>query len=167
MAIAIVVEDGTGLSNSNAYVSVAQVKEFADLRGITLPDNDDDVARLIIRATDYIGSFECKFCGDRSNASQALAFPRTIGGMPSQLLPLTTHMASALNDGFDPWAVTSNTDLVTEETVGPITTKFADPTVFGSGTGLRLNAVDNYLSQLYALCDDGCCGGSWFTTVRV
>lgn len=168
MAVNIIVEDGTGLANANAYATVEAVKQYADERGITLPTDDDAIARLIIRSTDYVDSFECSFCGERLVPTQALAFPRTEpDGMPRQLLALTANMLDALNQGFDPWAPGDNTGLITEETVGPITTRYADPTAFGQSTGIRLQAVQTYLDQLAALCGDCCSGGGMFKTVRV
>lgn len=165
MAITLVVEDGTGLPNANAYVDVVTLRQYCEERDIALPESEDDVAKLIIRATDYIDGQEYCECGDtRLNPDQALYFPRTKLGMPKQLLGMTAAMADAYGQGFDPLAVTTNADLVTEETVGPITTKYADPTSFGStDTGLSIPAFDRLLKQINAACDTG----AWLRTVRV
>lgn len=166
MAITLIVEDGTGLPNANAYVSIAALRQYCEERDIALPEDDDEVAKLIIRATDYIDGQEyCASCGDaRLNPDQALYFPRTKLGMPKQLLGMTAAMCDAYNQGFDPLAITTNADLVTEETVGPITTKYADPSSFGStDTGLSIPAFDRLLKQINANCS----GTAWLSTVRV
>lgn len=165
MAVVLIVEDGSGLPNSNAYVSVEGLREWADARGIELPESGDDVARFIIRATDYIETFECEFCGKRLVDTQALAFPRDPGGMPKQLVGMTAAMANAYQQGFDPQGVTSNADMVTEETVGPITTKYADPFAFGEhGNGLSIPAFDALLAQVKK-CGE-CGSGAMFRVVR-
>lgn len=72
--MSIVVEDGTGLANSNSYVDVAGLRDFAALRGVTLPVADSDCEILLIKAMDYI---ELKnFIGKKNSDEQALSWPR-------------------------------------------------------------------------------------------
>jgi len=47
----IIVEDGSGLTTSNSYVTEAEVSTWATDRGITLTDT---VAVLIIKGMDYL-----------------------------------------------------------------------------------------------------------------
>lgn len=82
--MAIVVEDGTGLSTANAYCEVAWVDAWAT-------DRDRDAwmrqvptlkARFIVLATDYIDR-NFRFLGVRTNPGQALEFPRRGIPLPS------------------------------------------------------------------------------------
>ncbi|WBF76993.1 hypothetical protein PSV3_00292 [Septimatrevirus PSV34] len=52
MAITIVVEDGSGVTNANSYVSVADARIYASNRGVELPLDDDELAAMLIRSTD-------------------------------------------------------------------------------------------------------------------
>lgn len=169
MAVTLVVEDGTNVPGANTYVSAESLIEYCESRDIALPAEESDVIKLILRSMDYLESFECEFQGARKFETQPLSFPRINlfinerpVEMPTQLVPILAQMSGALNLGFDPWAVTSNTDLVTEETVGPITTKFADPVALGNGTGMRLHAVETLMNPLF-----GVCGGFIMHSYRV
>ena len=73
--MALVVEDGTGLSNANAYVSVAEVTTYAGDRGLTFTTGNP-AEQAITKTTDYIDS-AFKFLGVRKSATQALAWPRS------------------------------------------------------------------------------------------
>lgn len=73
----LVVEDQTGLPNANCYVSVKEFTDFAELNGIAYDDKDEDeLAIFIVKATNFIDSFETQMIGKRLNPEQALAFPR-------------------------------------------------------------------------------------------
>jgi|TARA_R110000822_G_scaffold50546_2_gene131903 hypothetical protein len=72
--MALIVEDGTGVSGANTYVTLAEFKAWADERGITY-DNDAKVTEHIYRAMDFIE--RQNFQGRKANETQALQFPRT------------------------------------------------------------------------------------------
>jgi hypothetical protein len=72
--MALVIEDGTGVANANSYITVAEAREFADLRSLFLPVSDADVETLIVKAFDYLESLEYK--GEPANPPQAAEFPR-------------------------------------------------------------------------------------------
>lgn len=76
----LIVETGSGLETANAYVSIDEVRKFSELNGISLPTDDDNLAVLIIKATNYIDSLESQFVGKRLLPKQNLAFPRMLGG---------------------------------------------------------------------------------------
>lgn len=71
----LIVEDGTGLTNSNSYVSVVELDSFAGDRGLTLPATTEEKETLLINATMYLESF--KYKGSRNTKEQALSWPRT------------------------------------------------------------------------------------------
>jgi len=81
--MALVVEDGTGLTNANAFVSVVDFKAYCDERGHVYSTYTDAVIeQAAVRSTDYLSNswpwdgFKLKERGNAAGA-QALAFPRT------------------------------------------------------------------------------------------
>jgi hypothetical protein len=89
--MAFVVEDGTGLSNSTSYASVAFFRAFNTDRGRdTMASSDSVVQAALVVASDFLdGKYD--FVGFRSLASQAMQWPRVdayyFDGEPAQLVP--------------------------------------------------------------------------------
>lgn len=77
--MAFVVEDGTGVSNANAYISVAFYRAyFADRGRDVSAQTDQQVQGFIVRATDFVESrFGQRYQGTRKTLTQALGMPRT------------------------------------------------------------------------------------------
>lgn len=75
--MAFVVEDGTGLSNSNAYISLAQANEyFTDRLRTEWVGTDQKKQAAIIAASDYVDiHWERKLKYGRLTTTQAKAFP--------------------------------------------------------------------------------------------
>ena len=159
MAITITVEDGSNVANANSFVTIVEARAYAVERGVTLSATDDDVAVQIIKAKDYLESFANRYQGEIANESQALQWPRIdvyINGsktafpsnaIPKQLKSAQSALVVAINEGVDIMPNYSAADFVTEETVGPITTKYADPTKVGIAP--TLTAVDSLLAPLF------------------
>lgn len=76
--MAFVVEDGSGLPDSNAYITIAFADSYHSDRGNSTWTGADSVKQsAIIRATDYIDKrFGIKFKGYRKIKEQALEWPR-------------------------------------------------------------------------------------------
>lgn len=72
--MAIVVETGAGLVNSNSYVEVSDLEAYAAERGETLPD-PSELEPLLHNAMDYLEAIP-NYKGLRKTATQALAWPR-------------------------------------------------------------------------------------------
>lgn len=174
MTISVVVEDGTGIASANSYVSVEFAREYAANRGVVLGD-DDTVAAFLITATDYLSSFEFKFVGHRTTEGQSLSWPRTDAyygsgcfrklvcgpnDIPTQIKSAQCQAVIAQASGLTLLPNISPTDFVTEETVGPITTKYADP--ISAGIRPVLSAVDIMLQPLLSVSS-----GRGLKTVRV
>src|SRR5689334_24452499 len=75
----LIVEDGTGVSNADSYVSRIEADAYHAARGndvwATLSEDKRD--QLLRRAADYITHiFGRGFLGQRAYAGQALAWPR-------------------------------------------------------------------------------------------
>jgi len=174
VAIAIIVEDGSNVPDANAYVSVADVRQYATARGITLPADDDAVAAMIVSATDYLESLRCQYQGFPTYAAtggQSLEWPRecvviNVQPFPNDAIPKQLKAAQcagvvAINEGYTLLQNTNASDYVIEETVGPITTKYADPIKAGVETNFA--TVDAAIAPLMK----NCCGTSPLRTVRV
>lgn len=93
----LIVEDGSGYTNSNGYWDVASVREYLLNKGILDVQNytNDQVARAIISSTWYIEKrFKRRYRGLRQQVEQQLGWPRigafdddnfTIFGVPYQI----------------------------------------------------------------------------------
>lgn len=157
MAITITVEDGSGVADANAYVDVAAVKAYAEQRGVTLPSDDEEIAAMIIKATDYLESFACKYQGRKTDCDQSLQWPRTgvvlcCADYPSNQIPkqLKSAQCAAIliqNEGLVLQPNVTAADYVIEETVGPITTKYANP--IQAGISAQFTALDSLLEPLF------------------
>lgn len=172
MAITIIAEDGTGKEDSNSYIDVEYAKTYATNRNVILPNDDDEIASMLIKSSDYLESKECKFSGERTNDNQALSWPRKNAmvnckpfpdnQIPKQLKDAQASLVIVVNSGVDLFSDYGPSDYVTEETVGPITTKYADP--IKAGMTKHFGAADALLNKLY---NGGCGCGMSLTTRRV
>jgi len=166
MAITIVVEDGSIVPDANAYIDVAYATQYAADRGVTLPADADEVAAMIIQATDFLESFACDYQGTKIDpATQELQWPRidvyfdeSETAFPSDAIPKNLKKAQAaaviaVSQGLSLLPNITAQDYVTEETVGPITTKYANP--LQSGIEARFTGVDSLLKPLFGSCGSG------------
>ena len=156
--MALTVEDGTGLSSADAYISVADFKTFCDNRGYDYSAFADSVIEQKIRlATEYIdGSW--RYRGTRASETQALEFPRsgltdwsgfTITGLPARVVNACAEGAFiALGEDL-----TENLDrggMVKSESIGPISTTYAD----GAPPHKLYTKLNNFLRQYTRKVDD-------------
>ena len=98
--MALVIEDGTGLTNSESYVDVAYVDAYFLKRGITEWASLTNREQLIIRAMDYIEN-NYTYQGTKLISTQALQFPRLIDGetvYPVALKNAVCELALKSND---------------------------------------------------------------------
>jgi len=82
----MIVEDGTGLTGAQSYISIEFADIYHTLRAnsvwVNLTDEALKVAALV-KATDYVDRrWRDQFIGDPLTTTQALAFPRTELGLP-------------------------------------------------------------------------------------
>ena len=161
MAINIIVEDGTIVPNANSFVTIEEARLYAMNRGVILDANDDIVAAFMIEAVDYLNSKENCYKGERISEEQELCFPRTEFKtlIPKALKNAQMQAVIERHNGFDLLPTTSPTDYVIEETVGPLTTKYADPVAVGQSTNFA--SLDALLEPLCKY------GGIKLRTVRV
>ena len=98
--MALVLEDGTGLTNSESYVDVAYVDAYFLKRGITQWATLTNCEQLIIRAMDYIEN-NYSYKGTKLVSTQSLQFPRLIDGetvFPIALKNAVCELALKSND---------------------------------------------------------------------
>ena len=72
----LIIEDGTGVANSNSYASDAELKAYASLRGKTVPDTQPQRESLLVLAMDYIEGFRYQLKGAKTVYTQSLQWPR-------------------------------------------------------------------------------------------
>lgn len=160
MPIVINVEDGSNVPNANAYISVAEFRTYCEDRGIELPVDNDEVAAMLIKSTDYLETFACQYLGKPTYPTQSLQWPRTgvefhcepfpDNAIPKTLKTAQSQLAIAVSQGIDLQPNISAADYVVEETVGPITTKYADP--IAAGVAPVLTAANSALAPLFGNC---------------
>lgn len=122
-----VVEDGTGLPDSNSFVDVQFANDYFQLRGISeWTGSEDQKQAWLVQATDYL-SARFRYKGEQLNSGQALPFPRTGNGfpaMPVNLLKATCEYAiRSKNAPLAPDIVVDDTGRAIAgktEKVGPI-----------------------------------------------
>lgn len=73
----LIVEDGTGISNANGYISIATADTYHALRSNTVwtDATESDKVSAIVLATDYL-DYRWTWVGSRKTATQALDWPR-------------------------------------------------------------------------------------------
>lgn len=160
MAISIIVEDGSGVANANSYVSVDDARTYAKNRGVELPADNDEVAAMLIKSTDYLEAQACRYQGKPTSSTQSLQWPRTgvvlnCDEVPSNVIPKSLisaqiQLAMAINAGFDLQPNVSPQDYVIKEKVGPIETQYSDP--LNVGIMPTFTAANNLLAPLFGEC---------------
>lgn len=90
--MALIVEDGSIVPDAESYVTVAELRNYAGKRGVELPADDVECEVLLIKAMDFLGTYDARWKGQRTDATQALAWPRkgvTLNGAawPSDAIP--------------------------------------------------------------------------------
>lgn len=175
--MALIVEDGTGSSTAQSYVSEEEVRAYAEARGVTLPDGDEAISPMLISAVDYIEAQRARFQGTKTRPGiQALQWPRTGVTLdcsyllPDDVIPVelkNAQMALALEVfAGNPLMPSSNGRVVKREKVDVIEREFMTASDLGLD-GLStpsFPAVDALLAPLFAACGPK---GMRVKTVRV
>lgn len=151
--MSLIVEDGTGLLDADAYVSVATATAYHAAMGNTawaaLSDSNKEIA--IRRATQYIDS-GYRFAGELLVYKQALQFPRIFGDTEVgwrydgvwPIKPLSDACCElAIRASAAPLVVDVDAAGIKFEKVGPIETEFFRSQSNGQ---TQFPLVDNLLS---------------------
>ena len=143
----IVIEDGTGKTDSNSYASEPELTTYATDRGITISGTN---AVLLIQAMDYIE--QQSFKGNKGTDTQALQWPRwgvvvdsyyvSNDSIPDLLKEAQMEVALGIDAGNNPLASVSRETK--REKVGEIEVEYMDRAYDST----HLKAVDNKLRKL-------------------
>jgi len=171
VAVTVVVEDGTNVSNSNSYVSVADVTAFVTQE--PMRDNGltalyaDAKAETAIRAAQYLDR-RYRWYGLTENSSQSMQWPRTKnynsqgqliapGTIPAELKLAQKILSLTLAPGIDSLDVAiDDTTPLKSLKIGPLEMEFAtgkDSSVITTGTGTRYPEVEYILRSIGTLRD--------------
>jgi hypothetical protein len=148
------VEDGSGLSTSNSYASIAEFRAYCLLRDYAVPVPDTGIESALIRATMAIdAAWLNRWPGQRKVYTQALCWPREcaydelgypIAGIPV-LLKNAICEASWVEFG-SPGALTKKAEGgIKRVKVGPIEKEFASAS---SSLTTQYPTVSQYLLRL-------------------
>lgn len=167
--MALIVEDGTGLSTAESYISVAFADTYHSVRGNTLwaTMSVNEREQALRRATDYMGQvYRLQWQGRRISSTQALDWPRydvVVDGyyIASNILPNDLKNASAelafKAAGGELYA--DQGQGVISEQVGPIKVEY-NP---NSPATIRYKAIDALLLPFF---DGSMAGGLNLKAVR-
>jgi len=93
---ALIVEDGTGLANADAYCSVAFVRTYFHDRGdaVFASESNDIVTTCIRKATQFFDiEWGTRARGLPTEPTQSLVFPRDAADLPPKLLQAVAELA--------------------------------------------------------------------------
>ena len=129
--MSLIPEDGTIVVDANTFATLQECKDFAALRGLTLPA-DAEVEALLVLAADYLSALEEEFQGSRVDAAQELPWPRSgviIYGedVAEDSIPKILKQAQcqlAFDASENDLQATGSGRVILEEGVGPLRTKF-------------------------------------------
>lgn len=100
MAIQLIVEDGTGVEDANSYVTLDEVRHYAEMRGLTVPSEDADLMPKIFDAMDFVEGYAQRFKGRKVNPMQPLQWPRAgvrLDGVTLPQSPLPKALKNAVS----------------------------------------------------------------------
>lgn len=150
--MALIVEDGTGKADAEAYVSVAALDAYAAANGLTLTGTDAQKEAALRRATRFIDT-GWRFFGQATSSTQALKWPRwgvtndegydlLSDTLPSALTDACCELAAhALTADFDRNADAAN---IKREKIGEIETEYAG----AAGTARSFPIVERLLATI-------------------
>ena len=168
----MIVEDGTGLADSNSYTSVSDLKAYWDNMGYDYSTlSDDEISILLIRGTRIIdGEYGNKYPGVRNSVDQALGWPRASAeyldgySISSAVVPLeiiwaTCETAYVLNKGSDLQPVNDKNNIAQYSVAveGAVT----ESTTYKDGGGFKrpeVTAIKDALARLIRLNTYGYAG---------
>lgn len=130
----LIVEDGTGKSDADSYVSLLDARDIAAKYGKTLPVDDTSAEAALRNGAVYVGLQEPAMCGSRVSAAQALAYPRqgvSLYGfpvlsdeIPAQIINAQVMAAVEYGAGTDVRATDDGKAIASEEVTGAVAVSY-------------------------------------------
>lgn len=163
MSTFLIVEDGSGVPAANSYVTLAAFRNYALVRGKTLPVDDNACEVLLIAAGEWLETRPRKFVGKPTTLTQGLMWPRTslfghepgvwIDGdliadtsLPAQLIRAQYMVALIAASGQDLFPIQTGA-MITVDKTDVLETHFSDK--FGPLNDLVMPAVNAMLAPLF------------------
>ncbi len=153
--MALIIENGTGVANSNSYSTRANYIAYALALGITIPYRVAADVQLIDAAL-FIESFEGNLKGDRSTRDQSLAFPRdnvylegwywTNSEIPRQVILAQMALALDINAGVDLYNPQPEKVTKKEKIDGAVEVEY-----FGNDNAVKLSRSSRAMALLNSL----------------
>lgn len=151
--MALIVENGSGLSNADSYITLLAFQTFCDSRGYNYDAFDDEVMEQRLRiATSYIDTI-FRYKGARSKVEQALEFPRVdcldwsslpVTGVPLRVKQACAELAfKALSENL--YQDQDRGGRVVSESVGPISVSYAEDAPTGKVWQLAHNLLQPFV----------------------
>lgn len=151
--MALIVENGTGLLDADAYISVAEFKTWCSNRGYRWEEAEDFQIDASVRlATGWIDTYN-RYKGSRLKTEQTLEFPRaglsdwsghTITGVPHRVKQACAELAyKGLSDTL--YKDLERGGKVLSESVGPISVTYASDAPTGKVWQFALNLLQPYI----------------------
>jgi Putative DnaT-like ssDNA binding protein len=133
--MALIVETGEIIENSNTYLSLSDCRTLAESRGFSISSDDVILEKNILLAMDFLESKREEFKGIKTNSEQSLQWPRQnvyIDGniissnyIPKELKFALCKLTSDINSEVELFPNYEGSFII-EETTGPITTKYSE-----------------------------------------
>jgi hypothetical protein len=154
--MALIVEDGSGLANSESYASVAEASAYFMARAqADAWDVVDDKEAALRLATDYIEqTYRLRWIGLRGSDDQALSWPRENAMMPdmdefiaNNVVPVEVKRAAyelALRSASAPLLTDTEREVSSEAIAGALSVTY----VAGSNRQTKYEAVERVLRPL-------------------
>lgn len=165
----LIVEDGSGVTSANSYITLAEARAYATDRGVTLPADDGKLTPFLVNAADYLELFASSYVGTPTNTTQGLQWPRADVSLndedyPDDEIPAALKIAQIRlvmeqARGVDIMPTTTGR-FVKKEKVGPLETEYSEA-INVSGAP-HFPFVESLLSSLFSHSS-----GFALTTVRV
>jgi hypothetical protein len=155
MALALLVEDGTGVAGANSFATLAQARDYAALRGVNLSAVDSVVTAFLVKATDWLKPKS--YLGTKTNAGETyLPWPRSDivvddedfdeDTVPTGIVEVTCQLCIEQHNGvtLSPSAKGAG---IKREKIGPMDTEYATSS---RATTPRMPIVEDMLNPWLA-----------------
>lgn len=147
----LIVENGTGLTDADAYVTVAEFKDYCDKRGLAYgAATDGEIEQKVRLGTDYVDTIN-RYKGSRRRPEQSLQFPRAnlydwggeeVIGLPLKVKQACAELAFRALSG-ELYEDLDRGGMVQSESVGEISVTYAE----GAPRGRWFTAAMAMLAQ--------------------
>jgi hypothetical protein len=153
--MALIVENGTGLTDADSYISLAAFKAYADDRGYDYSAFADQLIEQKLRlGTQYVDTIQ-RYKAQRLLATQALEFPREelydwsgllVTGVPMRVKHATAELAFRALSG-ELYADLDRGGQVQSESVAGISVTYKDGAPVGRWFTFAMNLLEPYKKE--------------------